>query len=168
MDIRPETLADEAHIRSLVYNAFKGHPYHPPGAEPTEHLAIDRLRHGHELRLSLVAELDGRIVGHIAFSPVTINGHEHAWWGLAPLSVAPEWQGKGIGTALAKAGMAKAEGSGIAGVVVLGDPNYYQRFGFRHYDGLHYPDVPPEYFLACRFGEATPSGAVHYSKAFGS
>ena len=164
--IRNETPADILTIRKLIYAAFKNHPHHEPGADPTEHDIVDRLREKGELSLSLVAEDNGQIVGHIAFSPVTVNGESVNWLGLAPVSVSPEYQGEGIGSKLIREGLAILKKQGVKGFVLLGDPGYYERFGFRPYSQLILPDVPAEYFMAISCDDEIPSGDVAYSAAF--
>ena len=134
---------------------------------PTEHLIVSGLREAGTLSLSLVAELDGRIVGHVAFSPVTINGEDTGWYGLGPISVLPELQKQGVGSALIKEGLAKIRAMGAKGCVLEGSPKYYQRFGFKSYPGLVYETSPaPEYFMALPFYEEVPEGIVEYHKAF--
>jgi putative acetyltransferase len=80
--------------------------------------------------VSLVAEAEGCVAGHIAFSPVTVDGMDHGALGLAPMAVAPAHQRRGIGGALMRAGLAACRAAGAPFVVVLGDPAYYGRFGF--------------------------------------
>ena len=167
MKIRKETPDDIGAIRNLVYAAFKGHPHHEPGAEPTEHSIIDRLREADELSLSLVAEQDDKVIGHIAFSPVRINGQDHNWLGLAPVAVSPDAQGKGIGSALISQALKQLKEQGIKGFVVLGEPEYYSRFGFSHHPELTLPGIPPEYFMVLPNSSEIPKGEVTYSSAFG-
>jgi len=119
------------------------------------------------LTISLVAIESDVLVGHVAFSPVTIDGTDVSWFGLGPVSVDPDNQGVGIGSALIRAGLEQLRGQGAAGCVVLGDPAYYSRFGFERDDELRYERAPPEYFMRmslipCR----RPTGRVDYSPAF--
>ena len=97
MKIRCEKTHDAAAIRDLVYSAFKGHPHHPPGTEPTEHQLVDRLRDDGALTLSLVAQDGDDLVGHVAFSAVQIDGENLNWFGLGPHSVRPAFQNQGMG-----------------------------------------------------------------------
>jgi putative acetyltransferase len=122
--IRPERTADIAAVRGVHGAAF------PTDAEAR---LVDRLRAGGQARVSLVAEVDGGVVGHIVFSPVSVaapSGYCHGL-GLAPLAVLPEYQRRGVGSALVRAGLAVCQQEGHAFVVVLGHPGYYPRFGFR-------------------------------------
>jgi putative acetyltransferase len=162
--LRPEQPSDTADIDSVVRAAFTFHPH----SNQTEHLIVKRLRARGRLALSLVAETrDGAIVGHAAFSPVAIDGKEFGWMGLGPLAVLPSCQGMGVGSALVTAGLAALHERGAAGCVVLGEPGYYGRFGFRAEGSLRYPGAPAEYFLAAaRDGKAPPSGEVSYDAAF--
>lgn len=118
--------------------------------------------------LSLVTVKDGEIVGHVAFSPITISGEATKWYGLGPVSVWPDQQSKGIGQALIIAGLNRLRGMHAQGCVVLGDPAYYGRFGFVSDPELWYSDVPPEYFQRLSFAEITPKGEVKYHSEFGA
>ena len=132
----------------------------------TEANIVEGLRKGGALTLSLVAEQDGRIVGHIAFSPVTITGEDRGWYGLGPVAVLPEHQGEGIGAALVEAGLAQLRALRARGCVLLGDPAYYQRFGFRADPRLVLPGIPAEYFQTVRLSDDEAEGEVAYHPAF--
>lgn len=119
--IRDEKPGDEAAICEVHDAAFAG---------PLEGRLVNDLRRAGKLTISLLAEHDGQIVGHIAFSPVTV-GSDCLGLGLAPLAVLPAEQSKGIGAALVKAGIAKCRQLQTDFVVVLGSPVYYGRFGFK-------------------------------------
>lgn len=163
--IRPERPSDVADIDSVQRAAFTFHPH----SDQTEHLIVRRLRSGGRLALSLVAETrEGVIVGHAAFSPVTIDAQALGWLGLGPLAVLPGSQGMGAGSALVRAGLAALAERGAAGCVVFGEPGYYGRFGFQADSPLRYPGGPSQYFLALALdGKALPSGEVAYDPAFG-
>ena len=162
MRIRPEAPGDEAAIGALTAAAFTGHPY-SDGSEP---LIIERLRRLGVLTLSLVAEDDGQIVGHVAFSPVTLSGGEGGWYGVGPISVAPGRQRSGIGSALMREGLAEIEAQGAAGCTLVGEPAYYNRFGFTARTELTTSGVPPEYFLVLPLHGEVPSGMVTFHPAF--
>lgn len=161
LTIRAETVTDAPAIRALTEAAFADAP-HRSGQEAA---IVEALRDAGKLTLSLVAE-EGGIVGHVAVSPVSVAGAE-GWFGLGPVSVAPEMQGRGIGAALIGAALARLQDQGAGGCVVLGDPGYYARFGFAAVPGLRLDGVPPVYFTALRFRGALPQGAVVYHPAFG-
>jgi putative acetyltransferase len=111
--------------------------------------------------------MDGRIVGHVAFSPVVINGNYMDWYGLGPISVIPELQKRGIGSRLIKEGLSIMRERGARGCVLEGSPTYYHRFGFCSYPGLTYAGAPaPEYFMALPFYNDAPEGRVEFHKAF--
>jgi len=167
MLIRPESADDENVIRKLVYRAFENHPHHEPGAKPTEHEIVDRLRVDDALSLFLVAEEDGRISGHIAFSEVTVADQRCGWYGLGPVAVLPERRNAGIGAALIREGLARMKVLGAAGIVLLGEPNYYSRFGFKADSRLVLPGLPPDYFMVLPFWVDLPDGPVAYHPAFG-
>ena len=163
MIIRPETSQDINAIEQITIAAFDGKPY----SDKTEHLIIQRLREAGQLLLSLVAESDEKVVGHVAFSAVTINGENKGWYGLGPISVLPEFQLQGIGSKLIKVGLAQIREMGAKGCVLEGSPKYYNRFGFKTYSGLFYEGTPaPEYFMALPFYEDVPQGKVEFHKAF--
>lgn len=166
MIIRVEKDSDITVIDTLTYSAFKDHPHHEPGSEPTEHLIVNRLRDANALTLSLVAEVNNQVIGHIAFSPVLINGEATNWYGLAPVSVLPEQQGKGIGKALINEGLAQLKEHGAEGFVLLGEPEYYGRFSFKAQPELTLTGAPAEYFLALPVKGSIPTGEVNYHPAF--
>lgn len=161
-DLRAERPADIPAIRALTRAAFAGAPY----SSGTEAAIVDALRTAGALTLSLVAELDGEVVGHVAFSPVRIDGADLGWFGLGPVSVAPARQRQGIGRMLVEAGLVRIEAEGAAGCVVLGDPAYYRRFGFTADPALRYGDVPPPYFQSRRFSGPAAAGGVAYHPGF--
>lgn len=161
--IRPEAASDEDAIRRLVAAAFEG-AEHSDGSEPA---IVDALRRDGELALSLVAEDAQGIIGHIAFSSVTISDGAQGWFGLAPVSVWPGHQRHGIGSALIRRGIADLEEHRARGVVLLGDPAYYSRFGFVHEPQLAFQGPPPEYFQCLLLDGDLPHGEVSYAAAFG-
>lgn len=162
--IRPECPADEATIHRLTEAAFRDMPF----SEGDEQHLVDALRRDGDLALSLVAEDGGRIVGHIAFSRVAISDGTAEWYDLGPVSVWPELHRQGIGSALIRQGIAELRARGAAGIVLLGSPAYYGRFGFRHEPQLRYPGPPPEYFQCLVLSGALPEGEVRYAPAFGA
>jgi putative acetyltransferase len=163
MIIRPETPDDIKSIENVTLAAFTG----LFTDNPNEHLIVNGLREAGALSLSLVAEANGRVVGHVAFSAVTVDGIDRDWYGLGPISVAPELQKQGVGSELIQDGLAGIRETGAKGCVVEGSPEYYQRFGFKPYPSLVYEGTPaPEYFMALPFYEEVPEGKVEYHKAF--
>lgn len=162
MIVRPEREDDIDAIRALTERAFRTAPH----ADGTEHLIIDRLRAAGALTLSLVAEEGGAIVGHVAFSPVSVSDGSAGWYGLGPISVDPSRQGGGIGGGLVREGLARLEALGAAGCVLLGDPAYYGRFGFEPDPKLTLDGVPPEYFMRVAFSPVYGEGTVSYHPGF--
>lgn len=160
--IRHEEPSEAGVIATLTAEAFReaAHSSH------TEHFIVNALRKAGQLTVSLVAEDGDAIVGHVAVSPVSISDGSDGWYGLGPISVAPERQGQGIGRLLMKAALTELRKIGAAGCVVLGDPGYYGRFGFKAEPALVLPGVPPEYFQAIAFRGAVPAGSVSYHQAF--
>ena len=160
--IRPETSNDYQAIREINTAAFADHPY----SHQTEHLIVEALRAAGALTISLVAEVEGKVVGHIAFSPVTINGTFHQWYALGPVAVLPALQRQGIGTKLVKEGLKSMRALGAKGCVLVGDPAFYSRFGFSHNPALTLEDVPPDVFLCLPMTEPVPQGKVEHHLAF--
>ena len=162
MWIREEGPDDVDAIHALVRKAFAGYP----GEGKLESRTVDTLRADHALAVSLVADIDGRIAGHVAFSPARPSRDGDRWYVLGPIAVDPADQGHGIGAALVRAGLRILEEREANGCVVLGDPGYYARFGFAVTPGLTYPGVLPEYFMALRWDGTPPQGEVAYHPAF--
>jgi putative acetyltransferase len=164
MHIRPETDADREALHQLNVSAF-------PAAAEAE--LVDALRAQGAASVSLVAESDGKIRGHILFSPVTLDtapGLKLA--GLAPMAVHASVRREGIGSALVKAGLRACREAGYGAAVVLGHPDYYPRFGFvpaRDFDiGCEY-DVPDDAFMATELEAgylSAASGTIAYHPAF--
>lgn len=164
LTIRPESSADRAAVYGVTKRAFATLPQ----AGGDEQDLVDRLRERGELALSLVAELpDMGVVGHIGFSPVTIDGADCGWLQLAPVSVEPELHHRGIGSALIEAGVAQLQANGVRGIGVVGNPAYYERFGFRILEGLGPTGPEAAYFRAMVLAGAAPHGIIHYASAFG-
>lgn len=160
--IRRETTADTSAIEAVTVAAFR-YAEHSSG---TEHCIVRALRNARQLVVSLVAEERSEVVGHVAVSPVTISDGTAGWYGLGPVSVLPERQGQGLGTALVTRALEALDALGAAGCVVLGDPGYYARFGFRQEPDLVLPGVPAQYFQAIALRGAVPSGQVTYHTSF--
>ena len=167
VDVRRERRGDEAAIAQVNDEAF---------GQPDESRLIDTARKGGHAALSLVAVAGGRIVGHILFTPVTIEspGCAVTALGLGPMAVWPRLQRQGIGSTLAETGLRECAGMGVQVVVVVGHPQFYPRFGFRPASafGLRCEyAVPDEVFMAT---ELTPGamaghgGLVRYLPEFGS
>ena len=161
-NLRDETPDDFQAIHALTSAAF-ANVSHSDQREP---MIVDALRETGALGPSLVAELDGQLVGHIAFSAVTLSCDSSHWFGLGPVSVLPDWQGKGIGSQLVLAGLDALKKQGAHGCVVLGDPAWYMRFGFVATPLLRMPGVPPDYFQALLLNGTWPDAEVHYAPAF--
>ena len=162
MIIRAETAADIAAITDVTVAAFRNQPF----SHQTEHFIVNALRAGRALTISLVAEVDGHVVGHIAFSPVTVSDGSRDWFGLGPVSVLPERQRQGIGSALINEGLSSLRALGARGCALVGDPHYYVRFGFRNSPRLVYEGIPQEYFQVLPFAGEVPEGVVVFHEGF--
>ena len=162
LTIRPEISADSAAISEVTITAFatleiSGH---------TEQFITEALRAAGALAESLVAELDGRVIGHIAFSPVAMSDGSPDWYGVGPLSVLPEYQRQGIGKALLEAGISRLKSLNAHGCCLVGHPEYYRKFGFANTPGLVLEGVPQEYFMAVLLAGNLPQGTVTFHDAF--
>jgi putative acetyltransferase len=163
MEIREEIMTDAEAVSAVIEAAFATAEH----VDGTEAGIVNRLREAGALTISLVAIDHEKIVGHIAFSPVTIDGADRGWFGLGPVAVHPDRQVQGIGGTLVREALDRAKALGARGCVVLGEPDYYGRFGFVADPRLRYAGPPAEYFQALRFGDDRPTGEVAYHPAFG-
>jgi putative acetyltransferase len=161
-DIREERPADIDAIRDVTVSAFKtlGISSH------AEQYIVEALRAAGALAVSLVAEVDGRVVGHIAFSPATISDGAGDRYGPGPLSVLPAYQHRGIGRASIEEGLSRLKGLGARGGCLVGHPDYYRRSGFGNAPGLVLEGVPPEVLFALSFDGHVPHGRVRFHEAF--
>lgn len=161
IEIRDERPDDAATIRDVNRLAF---------GQDQEANIVDALRAAGGLLLSLVATLDGRIVGHVAYSPVLAHGIGGA--GLGPVAVLPDHQRQGIGSALIERGNARLRDAGCPFIVVVGHPDYYPRFGFRPASGYGLTcewEVPDNVFMALVLDESRMrgvSGCARYRQEF--
>lgn len=160
--IRDERRTDQSAISDVTVAAFESMEI----SNHTEQFIIEALRAAGALTISLVAEVDGRVVGHIAFSPVTMSDGTQGWYGLGPVSVHPDFQRKGIGKALIKTGLSRLKDLGANGCCLVGHPQYYRQFGFQNTEGLIHKGVPPEMFFVLSFNGVIPQGDVTFHKGF--
>lgn len=160
--IRNETQADIDAITEVTVAAFKTLEI----SNNTEQAIIMALRASNALTISLVAELNGQVIGHVAFSPVTLSDGTSGWYGLGPVSVLPAYHRQGIGSALIEEGLSRLKSIGASGCCVVGHPDYYDRFGFEHPVDLVLDGIPPEVFFTLSFAGHTPEGTVEFHEAF--
>lgn len=161
---RGERAGGAAALARVIVAAFADEPQ---GGQ-FERRIVDALRADGRLSVSLGAVRDGRLVGHVAFSPVAIGAGGEGWHGLAPLAVWPGCQRQGIGAALVRAGLDALRRAGARGCVVLGEPACYARFGFGPAGDIVFPQAPPDALMALPFGEHAPrpAGALRYHASF--
>lgn len=166
--IRPERPEDYQQVRELVRDTFALAEH----SDGDEHNLIERIRLSPDYipDLSLVAVSDDIVLGHIMFSRISVGQSEAI--ALAPLSVRTDWQRKGIGKLLVTAGHRQARKMGYSCSVVLGNPDYYSKFGYERASnyGIIAPfDVPSEYYMVSKLDKNRnlPKGYVEYSDAFG-
>lgn len=162
MIIRKETASDIQTIADVTTAAFENHPI----SNHTEQFIINALRAEHALAISLVAEVDGRVIGHIAFSRVAISDGSEDWYGLGPISVLPAYQRQGFGKALMHEGLSQLKALGANGCVLVGDPAYYEPFGFRSLPELTHEGVPQQNVLALAFQTSRAQGVARFHPAF--
>ena len=160
--IRDERSADIAAISAVTIAAFATLEI----SNHTEQFIIAALRAAKALTISLVAEVDGRVIGHIAFSPVTLSDDTRNWYGLGPVSVLPEYQRQGIGKALIQEGLSRLKDINAQGCCLVGHPDYYRKFGFKNMPELVVEGVPQEVFFALSFDGHTPQGTVTFHDGF--
>ncbi|KVT45397.1 GNAT family N-acetyltransferase [Burkholderia ubonensis] len=166
--LRDERASDVAAIFRVIAEAFAAAPQHGH----FEQRIVDALRADGCLSVSLVAERDERIIGHVAFSPVTIgtigDGGESGWYGLAPLAVLPDCRRQSVGAGLVRTGLDALRRLGARGCVVLGEPAYFARFGFGPAGDIVFPQAPPEYLMVLPFDATAPgpAGEVRYHASF--
>ena len=162
MIIRLEQPKDANRIDAVITAAFSGVAH----ASGMEAVIVGALRDAGALAVSLIAEEGDDVVGHIAFSPVTIAGRADDWVALGPVAVRPDRQSHGIGRRLIEAGLTRLRAAQVAGCVLLGNPRLYGRFGFVADPALRYPGFPPAYFQRLVLAGPARSGEVAYHPAF--
>jgi len=160
--IRSETEADVGALTEVTVAAFKTLEI----SNHTGQFIIAALRIAKALTISLVAEVDGRVIGHIAFSPLTISDGTRNWYGLGPVSVLPEYQRQGIGKALIREGLSWLKDMNAQGCCLVGHPAYYRKFGFKNIPVLVHEGVPQEVFFAMSFDGHTPQGTITFLNGF--
>ncbi len=160
--IRNEIDADVDAITEVTAAAFKTLEI----SNHTEQFIIEALRADSALTVSLIAEVDGHVVGHVAFSPMTISDGTQNWYGLGPVSVLPEHQRKGIGKSLILEGLSRLKGLDAKGCCLVGHPDYYRKLGFMNVSGLVHEGVPQQVFLAMSFDGQIPQGTVNFRDGF--
>lgn len=162
MQLRPERPADVDAIHDLTVIAFEPMPF----SDGSEAPIIRALRDAGDLTLSIVAEESGEIVGHVAFSPVTVDGADRGWYGLGPVAVRPERQRQGIGRSLVAAGLAQLRARGASGCALIGNPDVYRPMGFVSDGGLTYRDLDPALVQHVVMTAAAPRGELRFAPAF--
>ncbi|KAF7764831.1 putative acetyltransferase [Pseudoalteromonas citrea] len=160
--IRREKTTDVQSIEAVTRYAFMNAAH----SDGTEHFIVEALRKAGALTVSLVAEQAGNVIGHVAISPVSISDGSENWFGLGPVSVLPEFQGQGVGSELIREGLDILKALSANGCVVLGEPGYYARFGFKSDTRLALDGVPAEYFTVLAFSHSLAVGKVTYHEAF--
>lgn len=171
LTIREEEIKDYNEVEKVVEESFKTAEF----SDKDEHNLVGRLRKSNEFikELSLIAEEENKILGHVLLTKALINGENTSFetLALAPLAVLPEYQKSGIGKILMNKAIERARDLGYKSIVVLGDENYYPKFGFEKASkyGVKAPfEVPDEAYMILELlpgGLNGVSGVVEYSKA---
>lgn len=160
--IRPETPADIDAIRDLTEQAFAPMSF----SDANDYVLTDNLRKDGDLTLSLVATQNNDIIGHAAFSPVTINAVHNRWFGLGPISVRADKQKQGIGTALTHAGLKLLRVQNANGCALVGNPAVYAPMGFISNGLLAYENLAPDLVQFIHFTGPQPTGTLKFAPAF--
>lgn len=166
MLLKDEKKQDIEQITRIQYAAFKDHPIHEIGAEPVEHRIVKRLRMADALTLSILADMEGESVGHIAISPAAIGESLHGWYLLGPVGVLPAHQRKGVGSALIDEAIRRMKTMDAKGIVLVGDPAFYKRFGFSNVPDITYEGIPGQFILSLPFTKERTKGGIIAHKAF--
>ena len=156
--VRDESVDDYRFIYGLTERAFAPMEY----SGGNEQDMIDALRAAGKLVISLVAEYDSKIIGHVAFSMGIAADGSAEWYALGPIAVDPEYQRQGIGTALIERGIQMMRHRDAAGCILVGDPNYYDRFGFVPFPQFAPTGHPPEYFMILPLSQKLPQTVVGF------
>lgn len=162
LTIRTEAASDADEISRVTKAAFADCPH----GNHTEQFIVTALRKAHALSVSLVAEVAGKVVGHVALSPVTVSDGTAGWYGLGPISVLPELQRRGIGLSLMREALAALKALDARGCILVGDPAYYERFGFRPLPESLIDGVPAPYVLLLPLAPGSLTGRVTFHPAF--
>lgn len=160
--IRNEQTSDHESITKVVQLAFEKSPY----SDQQEHLIVQALRSSGALSVSIIAQANGEIVGFAGASQVQISDGSEHWYALGPIAVIPGSQKQGIGSMLLDEVLYRLKMMGASGCVVLGDPDFYSRFGFEPDQRLAFADFDPELFQSLRFNDNLAQGEVSYHPAF--
>lgn len=160
--IRPEEPGDEAAIHDITERAFAPMPF----SDGDEKDLIDRFREAGALEISLVAEQDNRLVGQVTFTRASAADGSPGWYALGPAAVDPELQARRIGERLIEAGIARLREREAAGCILVGNPDYYRRFGFRSYPKLCPERQPAAFFQILPLAVREPNAVVEFHPLF--
>lgn len=163
VQIRAESSHDVDAIHTLTDLAFRDMDY----ASGTEAEIVDRLRDAGALSVSLVATVNDEVIGHVAFSPATVADATHPWFTLGPVSVRPDHQRQGVGSALIEQGLAILHKRGALGCILTGNPDYYRRFGFEVSPENSPQEEYEAFFMVKTFSGSAPGGKFAFHEAFG-
>lgn len=160
--IRLEQPADHTAIYDITKRAFAPMPY----SDGDEQDLINRLRDAGALDISLVAELDGQLIGQVTFTEAFAADGSKGWYALGPVAVEPDLQSRKIGAQLIEAGLALLRERDAEGCVLIGNPTYYSRFGFRLFPDLCPQGEPAEYFQILPMAVIEPNVVIGFHPLF--
>ena len=160
--IRTEEAKDCEIIYDLTKRAFAPMPF----AAGDEQDLINSLRDNGALSLSLVAEYEDQIIGHVAFSPAIAKDDSGPWYGLGPVSVAPEFQSQGVGSALINQGLDMLRKEGTAGCILVGNVDYYKRFGFEQAPTSCPTNEPKDNYMILPMAVSKTSSVIDFHPLF--
>ncbi len=162
VEIGPEKAEDKKAIYDLTERAFAPKPF----SEGDEQDLINALRDHDALTISLVAKHDNKLVGHIAFSPAFPDDGSDGWYALGPVSVEPESQKFGVGSQLIHKGLNMLQDRNAHGCILIGNPDYYKRFGFEAAPDSCPDGEPSEYFQMIAFQGKKPEQIIYFHELF--
>ncbi len=162
MTIRTERPEDNKLIANVIDKAFAGMPY----ADGDEAALMEKLRIHHALTLSLVAEVNGELIGQVAFSPARTSEYASGWFTLGPLAVLPAYQRQGVGSRLVEQGLAMLMQDNALGCILTGNLAYYRRFGFEPAPANAPEEKYAKHFMIKRLRGTWPKGRLDFHPVF--
>ncbi|WP_373976571.1 N-acetyltransferase [Chitinibacter sp. SCUT-21] len=163
----PTDAAQHRAVTELLQQAFANHPY----SNNSEHQLVTALRQQQALTIALLGVHQGHVVACVYASAVNLHqaeGIKRGWHCIAPVAVLPEFQKQGLGSQLMNRALVDLQSMGAKGCVLVGEAEYYQRFGFERVHGLTSAGIPDQFVLAKSFAAEKAQGQIQYHPAFAS
>lgn len=162
ISVRAERPSDHARIHDITTRAFASMPF----SDGNEQDLIDRFREAGALEISLVADQKDAVVGQVTFTRAIAADGSPGWYALGPVAVEPKLQGQRIGEKLIEAGLSELRQRGAAGCILVGNPDYYRRFGFRGFPDLCPERQPADFFQILPLGVTEPDVVIEFHPLF--